>query len=211
MALRNLPCAMLLGLVLGVSAPAARAETLSLSPEKTEIRFELDSTLHTVHGTARLVSGEIDFAPEGGSAGGRLVVDARSLETGNGMRDDTMHSKVLESERYPQIELLPETLEVGGHEGSVWHVVLGGVTHIHGGTWPLSIRADVTMDGDDARIHGSFVIPHVAWGMRDMSNFLLDVEKETHVEFDATGRIAPAHAAAPASHDGPTRPVGAPG
>jgi polyisoprenoid-binding protein YceI len=187
-------CALLLGAGIGVALPGARAraETLELSPDQTQIRFELDSTLHRVEGTARLLSGEIRFSPEGGATDGMLVVDARSLETGNGMRDETMHAKVLESERYPRIELVPETLTVGPRDGSVWPIVLAGHTRIHGGTWPLEIHAEVTVEGDDlARVHGAFVIPHVAWGMRDMSNFLLSVEKEVHVEFDATGRIAP--------------------
>lgn len=199
-----------LGLGLGswLLGATARAETLVLSPEQTQIRFELDSTLHRVEGTARLLSGEIRFSPEGGAAQGSLVVDARSVETGNGMRDGTLHEKVLESERFPRIELVPETLEIGAHEGAVWQVVLEGTTRIHGGTWPLSIPAEVTLEHGVAHVRGKFVIPHVAWGMRDMSNFLLHVEKQVHVEFDATGRIVSDSAASPSD---PSSAAGAPG
>lgn len=189
----------------------AQAETLELSPERTRIRFEIDSTLHLIEGTARLVSGEIHFSPEGGTAEGSLIVDARSLETGNGMRDRALHKKVLESELYPRIELLPETLEVRAHDGDAWDVVLSGTTRMHGGEWPLEIHAHVTLDQDQAHVRGHFVIPHVAWGLRDMSNFLLRVDKEVRVEFDATGRIVPdpaTHATTPQERPSP---AGAPG
>lgn len=199
------------GLGLWLLGSPAYAETLVLSPEQTRIRFELDSTLHRVEGTARLVSGEIRFSPEGGAAGGSLVVDARSLETGNWMRDDAMHAKVLESERFPRIELLPEALGVSAHEGAVWEVDLSGTTRIHGGSWPLAIHAEVTLEDGLARVHGRFAIPHVAWGMRDMSNFLLSVEKEVHVEFDAAGRIVSDSAAGAAPPADRSAPAGAPG
>lgn len=203
-------CALALGLWLAPWLPAvpASAEVLLLSPEQTQIRFDVDSTLHRVEGTARLLSGEIRFSPEGGPAQGSLVVDARSLDTGNGMRDENMHEKVLESERFPRIELLPETLEVAAHDGDVWHVVLAGTTRIHGGTWPLTVRATVTVDQGAAHVHGQFVIPYVAWGMHDMSNFLLTVGKEVHVDFDATGRIVSTTSAT--TPPAPERP-GAPG
>jgi polyisoprenoid-binding protein YceI len=186
-------CALAAGALFCALAGAAplRAETLTLTPDQTRVRFELDSTLHAVEGTARLVSGQIHFSQEGGPASGSVVIDARSLETGNGMRDDNMHGKVLESERYPQIEFSPETLNVISHTGSVWEIELAGTTRIHGGAWPLTIQAQVEVERDVARVHGQFVIPHVAWGMRDMSNFLLSVEKQVHVDFDATGRLVP--------------------
>jgi hypothetical protein len=102
-----------------------------------------------------------------------------------------MHEKVLESERYPQIELLPEALHVSAHAGSVWDVELSGTMRIHGSSRPLTIHVEMDREGDRARVHGQFSIPHVVWGMRDMSNLVLDVEKQVHIEFDAIGRLLP--------------------
>jgi len=173
-------------------ATSASAERIVLNPGSTQIRFNLDSTLHRVEGTAAMVSGEIDFPPQGGTATGRIVVDARSIETGNGLRDSTMHGKVLESERYPKIELMPERIEAEGPDANgEWAVTLFGTMRIHGRDEPIAIPSHITVDGDRAHVRGAFTIPYVDWGFRDMSNFLLTVEKEVHVEFETSGLITP--------------------
>lgn len=182
--------ALLAPLALTPPAAGAQATDLELVREETTISFALDSTLHEVAGTARLEQGAVQFDPAGGAASGAIVIDARSLETGNGLRDGQMHAKVLESERYPRIEFVPSSLVVGRRGASEAEVTLVGTLRMHGGEWPLRIPASVRADGAAVRVEGSFTIPYVEWGMRDMSNFLLSVEKEVHVEFDATGRLA---------------------
>lgn len=165
------------------------AESIELDADRTRIAFNLDSTLHRIEGNARLSSGNLEFSPEGGAIAGRIVIDARSLETGNGLRDSAMHKKVLESERFSTIELRLETLEVGAPANGIYPIVLGGELDIHGGKHALQITARVSIEGDEAHIRGSFEIPHVAWGMRDMSNLLLNVDEQVTVEIDAVGRI----------------------
>ncbi|MGH0032468.1 MAG: YceI family protein [Myxococcota bacterium] len=166
-------------------AAAAGAVDLELRPEDTAISFELDSTLHRVHGAARLEEGSIRFDPAGGPASGSIVVDATSLDTDNGLRDAQMHGKVLESERYPRREFVPERLSVVSREAAQADVVVDGTLRMHGGEWPLAIPARVSAEGGAWRIGGSFVVPYVEWGMRDMSNFLLSVDPEVVVHLDA--------------------------
>jgi polyisoprenoid-binding protein YceI len=178
------------GLALGIAASAAAAD-LELPPESTRIRFELDSTLHRVSGVARLEEAVVSFDPAGGDASGRIVIDATSLESGNGLRDRQMHGKVLESERFPRIEFRPHSLVVVDRGDSQARIALVGVLHMHGGEWPLRIPAQVSVAGDGFRVEGSFAIPYVEWGMRDMSNFLLSVDPEVVVHFEALGRITP--------------------
>jgi len=167
----------------------ARADGIVLDADRTQIAFHLDSTLHEVEGTAHLSSGNVAFNPETGVMRGRVVVDARSLETGNGLRDRSMQKKVLESERYPTIAFLPETFEAGPTVDGVAPVVLRGELEIHGAKHPFEIRTRVALQGEEAHVEARFVIPHVAWGMRDMSNFLLHVDEQVTVEIDAVGRI----------------------
>jgi polyisoprenoid-binding protein YceI len=65
--------------------------TLELDPANTRIEFTSAATLHTVHGTFALKSGTIHVNPSNGAAGGPVVVDATSGDTGNTGRDHKMH------------------------------------------------------------------------------------------------------------------------
>jgi len=66
-------------------APALRAQeaVVTLDPAATKIDFTLGATLHTVHGTFKLKSGEIRFDPATGKASGAVIVDATSGYTDN--------------------------------------------------------------------------------------------------------------------------------
>lgn len=186
-------------------ATLASAADLEIPPARTKITFELGSTLHRVHGKAKLEEGSIQFDPEGGSASGRVVIDATSLDTDNGLRDGQMHEKVLESERFPTIELLPTTLLVEQVEPDQAQVVLVGTLRIHGGEWPIRVPATVEARGEDLQVRGSFVIPYVAWGMRDMSNFLLSVDPEVEVHFETLAHMTPTLASSGSAADGAPR------
>jgi polyisoprenoid-binding protein YceI len=182
------------GVLCLVAAGSLRAEParLVLDPEATRIRFELGATLHTVRGTARLLSGELSFDSAGGPASGRIVVDARSLETGNGRRDANLHADVLESERYPTIVFRPDRVEVRRIEGREADVRIAGRIGIHGDEHQLAMDVRVRAEGERLELDADFPVPFVTWGMRDPSNFLLSVEKVVAVEVRAVGRVSPA-------------------
>jgi polyisoprenoid-binding protein YceI len=131
-----------LGLLLS-SAVIADEHVLALDPDGTEIRFRLGATFHSVEGTARLVGGTIRFDPDAGTASGEIVVDARSLETGNARRDRVMHGKVLESEAFPEIVFVPERFEGSLADGGVSQADLHGELRLHGTVHPLVIAAEI--------------------------------------------------------------------
>ncbi len=189
--MRAVPSGLVILLAVACLPLGTAAAELTLTPESTEIRFELDSTLHLVEGRAELVSGTLRFDPAGGPASGRIVIDATSADTGNRLRDRQMHGQVLESERFPTIELVPESLEVDAEPSGDADVVLVGTLRLHGGAWPVRVPARVERSGDDLRIVGSFVIPYVEWGLRDVSNFLLSIDPEVQVSFEARARLVP--------------------
>src|SRR5450631_3316572 len=70
---------------------------LTLDPAQSKVHWTVGSTLHTVHGTFALKSGTLHFDPETGKAGGEIVVNAMSGESGNASRDARMQKEILES------------------------------------------------------------------------------------------------------------------
>lgn len=184
--------ASLLAVVLGLAAQAAAAEerTLTLDPEKTQITFTLGATLHTVEGSFRLASGTVRFDLESGSASGRVVADATSGDSGSEGRDRDMHAKVLESDEYPDFELVPTG--VSGELGAdgAGEISLTGDLTVHGATHPVEIPAEISRDGRTLRASGSFTVPYVEWGMHDPSKFVLRVDKTVEVRIEAVGTLA---------------------
>lgn len=186
----------------------AGEQTMRLDPEATDIRFELGAMLHTVHGTAQLESGVVRFDPVTGEASGRVVVDARSLDTDNAKRDKKMHTKVLDSDRYPEI-----VLEIHGFSGDlddpgVSEALLSATIHLHGeghavelpftleideGAEPHtgSASADSPASPRSARLSTAFTIPYVAWGLKNPSTVFLKVKKQVEISIEATAVLLP--------------------
>lgn len=174
-----------------VTSAAAEPATLTFDPERTTIRFEVDSTLHLVQGTVRLVRGALRFDTAGGPATGEVVVDATSADTGNGLRDGALHEDVLESERHPRFVFHAEHVAVERVTGNEADVRVTGRLDIHGGEHPLAFPAHVRVADGRAEISASFPVPYVEWGMEDPGNFLLSVDDVVGVSVEAVGRIDP--------------------
>ena len=177
-----------IAILLAARAPASAESTLVLDPAQSEVRFTLGATLHTVEGALDLVRGELRFDPAGGAVSGEIAVDARSARTGIGARDRDMHAKVLESERFPEIVLRPEHLEVVRRDATSADVRLHGSLEIHGTEHAVVVPARVTAQGEGLLlVEASFDVPYAAWGMRDVSTFVLRVAKEVEVDVRAIG------------------------
>ncbi len=163
---------------------------LVLDSQETEVRFELGATLHTVRGSFDVREGAVRFDPTSGAMEGRVVIDAKSGETGNGKRDENMHAWVLESDRYPDIVLLPERLEASEVGSDSLRGVVHGRVEIHGGSHPvtISVKGRRTAPGRGL-VEGDFEIPFVEWGLTDPSIFLLRVDKVISVRFRAVGAL----------------------
>jgi polyisoprenoid-binding protein YceI len=181
----------LLGLVLVGRPVQAEPRLLKLDPGATRIGFTLKATLHTVEGTAKLLRGAVRFDSAGGSAAGEIVADARSASTGLASRDARMHADVLESERFPTIVFRPEQLQISRRDEHTADVEVRGVMEIHGATHPVVLPATLSAKGDRLTIDSSFVVPYVAWGMKDPSSFLLRVAPEVTVQVHAEGTLGP--------------------
>src|SRR5271167_1781384 len=128
-----------------LSSVAAQQAQIKLDPAKTRIEWTLGDVLHTVQGTFQLKSGTILSDPRTGEAGGQLIVDAASGNSGNKTRDSKMNKEVLESARYPEIIFVPKRVSgfVAGQESST--VQVAGSFMIHGGTHELTLSIPISV------------------------------------------------------------------
>ena len=183
----------LLGLlvVLGLTA-AARAQApatpiaITLDPSTTSIRWTLDTTAHTVHGTFKLKNGAFKIDPATGSVNGEIVVDAASGESGDSARDKRMQSAVLESAQYPTITFRPTHIDGKIDLAAAGSVVVDGILNLHGQDHPMKITVNLHPQGDGVALATHFTVPFVAWGLKDPSTFIFRTDKQVTLDVEAT-------------------------
>ena len=176
-------------------APAQQTDapfTVTLTPGDTSVRWTLNTTVHTVHGTFRLQSGSLRIDPATGEASGAIVIDAASGESGDGARDRRMHGSIIESGPFPEIVYRP--IHVSGRidlaHGS--DVTVDGTFRLHGADHPLQMLVHLQPGG---KLATHFSIPFVAWGLKDPSTFVFRTEKHVAIDIDASFSSAPEHSA----------------
>lgn len=167
----------------------AQNVTLNLDPALTQVAFTLGAVLHTVEGTFKLKNGAIQFNPATGEAGGEIIVDGTTGETGNDSRDRKMHKSVLESATYPEIVFVPRRVRGRVSLSGESQVQVQGSVKLHGSQHGITIPADIRVTGDQLTATVHFAIPYVEWGLKDPSTFLLRVDKKVDVVIHATGRL----------------------
>jgi polyisoprenoid-binding protein YceI len=177
-------------------ATCAQAYVVNLDPAQTKVEFTLDTTLHTVHGTFQLKSGQIHFDTATGKASGTIVVDARSADTDNKSRDKKMHQEILESPKYAEIVFTPAHARGSFDPQKASQVDVGGVMRIHGQDHDFTMTLAVQPGGGSRlQCDTRFTIPYVKWGMKDASTFLLHANDTVELEIHATGQITADQAA----------------
>jgi len=167
----------------------AQQATLQLDPSKTTVQFILGAELHTVHGTFQARQSALQFDPASGQVSGQIQVDARSGETGNGMRDRKMNNDVLESDRYPEINFRPTKIDGTVAQQGKSIVTIHGMINIHGADREITCPAQVEMDADrwTATVH--FTVPYAKWGMKNPSTFFLHVSDSVDIDLVASGSV----------------------
>jgi polyisoprenoid-binding protein YceI len=146
--LRRLVLIAIVFLAIASIATAAQDVALHLDSQHTTINFTLGDVLHTVHGTFRLKQGSLRLDSASGKLTGEIVVDAKSGESGNGMRDRKMHREVLESDRYPKIAFRPDRIDGTVSLQGKSSVRVHGIFTIHGSDHELTVPAEVEMSPD---------------------------------------------------------------
>lgn len=171
---------------------AAQQYAVTLDPAQTTIVYALDSTLHTVHGTFKLKSGEIHFDSSTGKASGVIVVDATTGDSGNDSRDKKMHQQILESKKYPEITFTPQKITGTFNPQAASQLTLDGIFQLKGQDHPLTATIAVDLP-QGAALHATvhFTIPYVKWGLKDASTWLLKASDTVALEMQATAKLTP--------------------
>jgi polyisoprenoid-binding protein YceI len=176
-------------LTFAASASPAQSVAFQLDPQHTTVNFTLGDVLHTVHGTFRLKQGSLHLDPVSGKVAGEIVVDAKSGDSGSGMRDRKMHGEVLESERYPEITFHPDRVDGTVAPSGKSSVHVHGIFSIHGSDHELTVPAEVAVSPDrwTATLH--FAVPYANWGMKNPSTLFLRVGESVDIDLTASGTI----------------------
>jgi polyisoprenoid-binding protein YceI len=183
----------MVGIALAALASAAGAEqsvAFQLDPQHTAINFTLADVLHTVRGTFQLKKGSsLQFDPASGKLTGDIVVNAKSGESGSGMRDSKMQRDVLESDRYPEIvfhvDRIDGTVALQGKSSVKVH----GIFNIHGADHELTVPAEVEMSPDHWTATLHFAVPYAKWGMKNPSTFFLRVSESVDIDLTTGGAV----------------------
>lgn len=174
-------------------APDIRAKDsiFTFVPSATEVEFTLGATLHTVHGTMKLKSGEIRFDPFTGKASGEVVIDATSAETGNKSRDKKMHKEVLQSARYPAIVFISQRVNGAVQTAGRSQVRLSGIVELEGRPHAMMLTVSIAPEGPGGAVSADtkMRIPYAQWGLKNPSTFFLRVSDHVDVEIHATGQL----------------------
>ena len=184
-------CATLI--LLGLSA-SAQDRDFRVDPAQSSVKFTLGDVLHTVHGTFKVKHGGLQI-DSSGKMSGDIIVDAKSGDSGSGMRDRKMHKEVLESERYPEIAFRPVQIEGPIPGSGKASVSVHGTFSIHGVDREITVPAQVDMDADHWTATVHFTVPYQKWGMKNPSTLFLRVSDSVDIDLVATGTVSARSAA----------------
>jgi polyisoprenoid-binding protein YceI len=174
------------------SAPDVNSVSLELDPAQSKVHWTLPSSLHTVHGTFAVVRGMMSLDRESGKAGGEIVVNAKSGQSGNDSRDRKMHKEILETAKYPDVVFRPTQVEGKVTPKGSCDVKILGTFSVHGADHEITALVHAEIEGESWKGTAKFDVPYVAWGIRNPSNFLLKADKVVQIEVEMAGRLQPA-------------------
>jgi len=177
--------------MLGATNGSAETEIgrLQLDPHHTVVAFHLAGRLHDTHGTFQVRQGTLEVDPANGTAGGSVVVDANSGESGDGSRDARMASFVLEAGRFPDIRFQPSHIDGQRSPDGTFHATLHGMLTLQGTEHAIDVAVDGHLIDDELTARSHFTVPYVEWGLADPSVLLLTVAKTVDIDVSTAGHV----------------------
>jgi polyisoprenoid-binding protein YceI len=96
-----------------------------------------------------------------------------------------MHSAILESPKYPTITFRPTHIDGKIDLAASGQVTVHGILNLHGQDHPLALTVSLHPQEKTVALATHFVVPFVAWGLKDPSTFVLRSEKDVTLDVDA--------------------------
>jgi polyisoprenoid-binding protein YceI len=173
-------------LFVALLAPSsARAQSsFEVVPSKSSVTFTISTTFNEIEGKAKTFKGSLnipDAAKDlatGTSAS--IVIDAKSMETGNKGRDKDMHKDVLESEKHPEIKIAIKKITA---DPALYTYKVSADVTMHGVTKTVDFKTSaLSFTGADGKlslsISGKVKINMTDWGMTPPSIVVNKVSPE---------------------------------
>lgn len=158
----------------------------TLDPRESIVRFDAEAGLHTFTGTASKLSGRVRLPTPFLSARAEACVeiDAASLTTGIGMRDERMRKNHLDIDRFPSIVFAMNGVNQieplgGGRYGATLH----GVLTLHGVTRPLAVPSRARLSSTLIEIEGTTPLRLSAFQIPIPSFLFISMKDEVLVTF----------------------------
>ena len=185
--------ALAVALGLGSLAPPAGAEHLvaRLDAAASVVRFSVGATMHSVHGTLKIVEGALDADTSTHAASGRVILDMTSADTGIDRRDRKLQGKVLQASRFPQATFTIDRMTGDFAAQGECDVSLRGALELLGVRHEVSLPLHARVAGESFTARGDLTVPYVEWGLTDPSFLILRVGKEVRVEVEVSGSLRP--------------------
>jgi polyisoprenoid-binding protein YceI len=185
---RSVAAALLLALVSATWSTTARADAVRfrIQPEASEVTFSATSRIMNATGSFHRLAGEVSVDPKDpASAKITVSIEADSIDTGIGMRDNHLRSEdFLDVRQFPWITFQSLRVEAAGRRASV----VGRLT-IHGVTREITVPVDVNLTDVALVASGEFVINRRDYGIT-YDSFLNPVGNVVRVAFTFRARAA---------------------
>lgn len=161
-----------------------------MSDQNTSLKFDLDSTWHTVHGVVRNISGSAELAEVKDLSSIKISAKfpVASFNTGNSSRDKEMR-QVMAATQYAVVTFASDRLSGGClpsaviESGSCKGILEGRVT-IRSLTKIVEIPVTIEKNGDGFLVKGSLPIRWAEFGVEDPSILVAHVDPIVTVRFE---------------------------
>lgn len=178
------------------TAVSTKEIVLTIDPAQSTVHYTVSSSLHTVHGTFAVKRGTLRLDPATSKAGGEIVVDAVSGESGSDSRDKKMHKEVLESNKFTDIIFRPDGVQGAVQPQGSCSAQLHGVFVLHGSEHEMTVPVQAELKSGQWKGTATFSVPYNDWGLKNPGNFILKVERVVNIEVDMAGTLQTQVAAA---------------